>query len=776
MIQLRTLGAVDLRSAGGSELRAALAQPKRVALLVYVALATPRGPQRRDTLLALFWPEQDEDRARNALNQAVHFLRRTMGPETLVARDGDALSLEWGQFWCDAVAFEEALDAGRLADALELYRGDLLEGFHVTDVAPELERWVEAERDRLARRYAAALEQAANEREAAGDFAGAASWWRRLAARDPYGSRIALRLMRALAQAGEAAAAVQHARVHAALVQGDLGVPPDPEVEALVRQLQTSPPRAVVREPVAEAKPLAGPGPPAGGAASPRLGRRRLAIAAGAVVALVLATAAIVSSELGRRPASRIRSVAVLPLVTLSSDSMHQLFAEGMHDALITELARYPGLSVISRASVLRYREDGKQSLPQIARELGVDGIVEGTVLWEGGTVRMNAQLVHGPSDRHLWAESYRRDLRDMLALQADLAAAIAREVRVRAAPASRPRPQVAGPRDSVPEELYLMELYRRGRQAELSRSLAGLQTAKAAYQRAVARDSTFALGYAGLAGVYGFMASYSYAPLQASLDSARMLAQRAVALDSSLADARIALGVTLGDAHQFADAEREFRRAIDLEPSNARAHYWYSILLVVLGRGEEALRAAQRAQELDAFPSRGLIAMQRYATWLVTGVRPELQLPVRERRQAIFAVEPAEPWARAREAIELAQVGECAAARTELERARMGVPPDNIQMLQFIGQVDWRCGQPGRARAILERMKRHPEARDHTFSVAWLYTVMGDKDSALVWLQRHRWLLADLSMLSAGRPLDPLRSDPRYSALLQRLGLRPQN
>ena len=234
MIRLRTLGALDLRGPDGKELDAVLVQPKRVALLCYLALATPRGSHRRDTLLPLFWPEHDAEHARNSLSQSVHILRRTLGPEAILS-SGDTLSLARGDLWCDAVAFEEALDAGRLAEAVELYRGELLEGLHIAS-APEFERWLDAERARLASRYVNAVEMLAGEREVAGDFSGAATWWRRLATRDPYSSRAALGLIRALAAAGDPAGAVQHARVHETLLREELNVAPDPEVAAVVRQ------------------------------------------------------------------------------------------------------------------------------------------------------------------------------------------------------------------------------------------------------------------------------------------------------------------------------------------------------------------------------------------------------------------------------------------------------------------------------------------------------------------------------------------------------------
>src|SRR5438067_6026675 len=238
MIRLRTLGSLQLQGPAGDELRSVLAQPRRVALLVYLALATPRALHRRDQLLALFWPEQDEPHARNALSQAVHFLRRTLGADAILSRGDEEIGLNGEIVSCDAVAFETALDAGKTAEALELYRGPLLEGFHVSDAAPEFGRWLDDERARLARRYAQAVEETATAREGAGDFAGAVTWLRRLAAQDPFSSRVTVRLMRTLAAAGDPAAAIQHARVHETLLREELQAQPDPQVAALVRELQ----------------------------------------------------------------------------------------------------------------------------------------------------------------------------------------------------------------------------------------------------------------------------------------------------------------------------------------------------------------------------------------------------------------------------------------------------------------------------------------------------------------------------------------------------------
>src|SRR5690349_18509197 len=292
--QLRTLGTLDLVDAEGNELRSILAQPKRAALLTWLALSTSRGPQRRDSLLALFWPEQDAEHARAALNQSVHFLRRALSAESIVARNAAELAIDSSLLWCDAIAFEGELDAGHLSEALELYRGDFLEGFHVVGV-PEFERWVTSERARLATRYAGAIEAMAAAREAAGDFAGAVGLWRQLAARDLLSSRTTLRLMHALVAAGDPGGAVQHARVHETVLREELNVQPDAQVQALVRELQS---QRVVPRPTSSVnagaivahseQPALAPVPLRANAPSPPWWRRHATLAAVGVACLLL--------------------------------------------------------------------------------------------------------------------------------------------------------------------------------------------------------------------------------------------------------------------------------------------------------------------------------------------------------------------------------------------------------------------------------------------------------------------------------------------------------
>lgn len=237
MVRLLILGALDLRDAGEHEVTAVLSQRRRVALLAYLALAPAREFQHRATLAAMFSPEQDEPHARGALRQGLHFLRRALGSDLLITRGDEEVRLNPDACWCDATAFEAAAAAGRLEEAVRLYRGDLLGGFALTG-APAFEYWLERHRSRLARIYTAVLESCAADRAKRWDDTNTAEWWLRLVARTPEDGRLVLRLMQALEAAGNRIGALLQAERHRALLQREFGAAPDRAVTALVEQLR----------------------------------------------------------------------------------------------------------------------------------------------------------------------------------------------------------------------------------------------------------------------------------------------------------------------------------------------------------------------------------------------------------------------------------------------------------------------------------------------------------------------------------------------------------
>jgi len=237
MIHLWTLGATDVRTSHGEEVRAVLAQPKRFALLAYLAVARPRGFQSKDTLRALFWPEADDHHARRALNRAVYFLRHALGDHAIVGGRGDSAAVARESLWCDAVAFEESLDAGRAEEALALYRGDLLEGFFAS-ASPAFEHWLDHERQHFRKRAFAAALSLAEVHEAQGDLMGAAAWLTRATEISPYAEAALQRLLTVLDRAGDRGEAMRNYREFAHRLQVELGVEPSPETRSLVEAIE----------------------------------------------------------------------------------------------------------------------------------------------------------------------------------------------------------------------------------------------------------------------------------------------------------------------------------------------------------------------------------------------------------------------------------------------------------------------------------------------------------------------------------------------------------
>ena len=298
----------------------------------------------------------------------------------------------------------------------------------------------------------------------------------------------------------------------------------------------------------------------------------------------------------GRAPTG-IRSLAVLPLENLSGDASQNYFADGMTDELITDLAQISALRVISRTSVMVYKGAHKP-LPQIARELNVDAVVEGTVLHSGDQVRITAQLIEASNDKHLWSQSYEGELRDTLALQSRVASAIADQIRINLTPqeqAALKSVKVVNP------QAY--ESYLKGRYFWNKRTADGLKVALAYFNQAIDEDSKYAPAYSGLADTYALLGDWQYAVMtpKDAFPKAKAAAIKALELDNALGEAHNSLAFVLdGFDWDFDSAGKEFRRAIELNPGYATAHHWYAWHLSLLGRYDEAIPEMRKALNLD--------------------------------------------------------------------------------------------------------------------------------------------------------------------------------
>jgi TolB-like protein/DNA-binding winged helix-turn-helix (wHTH) protein/Tfp pilus assembly protein PilF len=494
------------------------------------------------------------------------------------------------------------------------------------------------------------------------------------------------------------------------------------------------------------------------------LPRRGLALAL-TVLVLGIVAAWWPRIERALRPSdTAIRSLAVLPLLDLSAAGDHEYFADGMTESLIAELGRLPDLKVISRTSAMTYKGSSR-TLPDIARRLGVDGVVEGSVAIEGDHVRVTAQLIDARSDRHLWAETYERSLDETLALQAELASAIARQVESRLTPQQVARWNSPGRVDRAAQDAYL-----RGRYFWNQRTREGFAKARESFEAAIAADPGYALAHAGLADTYGLMSIQGYdlvAP-QEAMSRARQEAERALELDDSLAEPHASLAwVNFNYDWDFAAAEREFRRAITLNPGYATAHQWYANLLCILGRFDEASVEIGRALELDPLSR----VINNEAGWPL-GYLGRHEEAVAQYRRAM-ELDPLYPTPHLPTGLEFEEMGRYEDAIAEY-RTFERLSGEGPTAAAYIAHAEAKRGRRDEAQRIL----RDLEKADKTgyvspYEYALVYAGLGDREPMFAWfakaLQDRSDFLLYLGVDAAWREY---RSDPRFVALLERIGL----
>ena len=497
--------------------------------------------------------------------------------------------------------------------------------------------------------------------------------------------------------------------------------------------------------------------------------KRKLAFAvAGAILAIGLGAAILAvraggtSARALARAGHPIASLAVLPLQNLSKDPEQEYFSDGMTDELITKLARIGALRVISRTSVMSYKGT-KKPLTAVARELGVDAVIEGSVLRSGDKVRITAQLIHGATDRHLWAESYQRDLRDVLSMQSEVARAIAGEIAAKLTPQEEKRLAAARPVTPEAHELYLKGRYELNKQTEAS-----LRKAIDDFRKAIEKDPGFAPAYAGLADSYSFLRS-TYAAPKDVMPQAREAARRALELDDTLAEAHVSMGLTLFFYDfDWAGAEKELRRAIELNPNLADAHDAYATFLAGMNRSAEAVAEIERARRLD--PLSLLILSD--AAWVYYCMR-QYDRAIEESRKAI-ELDPNFWPGHAFLGLAYEKTGRFAEAVEELEKARR--LDDSPTIYELLGGAYAAWGKKEEARKVLAELTERSSRRYVCpYEVATIFAGLGEKDAAFEWLDKAVDARADcIPWLKPDPKVDPLRSDPRYAALLRRIGLPP--
>jgi TolB-like protein/DNA-binding winged helix-turn-helix (wHTH) protein len=482
----------------------------------------------------------------------------------------------------------------------------------------------------------------------------------------------------------------------------------------------------------------------------------------GFVLAMVLAASLSWVLYSRNQASPKIRSLAVLPLESLSGDASQDYFADGMTDELITDLGQISALRVISRTSMMTYKHVRKL-LPEIARELNVDAVVEGTVLRSGERVRITAQLIRVPVERHIWAQSFEGDLRDTLVLQKSVARSIAEQIQ-----ASLNQREQAALEHSKVVNAEAYEVYLKGRYFWNKRTRDGLTKAIEYFNRAIEKNPNYAEAYTGLGDSYALSGDWEYGILspQDAFPRAKSAVTKALALDDNLAEAHTSLAFIL-DLYDWdwESAEKEYKRAIALNPGYATAHHWYAWHLIVMGRNSEGIAELRKAQSLDPLSliiSADLADALCIAHLYDESVQQSRRTLEMDPNFAIAHYELGQAFEQKRmlneaigefqRAIELSGGNEVFDANLAYAYATSGNKEEAVEMVKDLE----------------DRQSQHSST---DASIGLIYVGLGDKDQAMIWLNKAYQARFNPSILV--RPaFDPLRSDARFHDLLRRIGL----
>jgi TolB-like protein/DNA-binding winged helix-turn-helix (wHTH) protein len=461
-------------------------------------------------------------------------------------------------------------------------------------------------------------------------------------------------------------------------------------------------------------------------------------------------------------PAQSKVMLAVLPFQNLSGDSQQEYFSNGLTEEMITQLGDLEPnrLGVIARTSSMQYK-DTKKSAREVGRELGVDYILEGSVRREGDRVRITAQLIQVKDQTHLWASDYDRNLRDILALQSDVAGAVAREIKLRLSPEERAR---LASRPTLDPEAY--ELYLKGRYFWNKRSKDGFVKAIGYFQQAIARNPNYAQAYAGLADSYILQGPNDILPAKQVYPQARAAASKALEIDDSMAEAHASLGfVKLLYDWNPAEAELEFRRAIELDSNYPTGHHWYAYDLAAMGRMDEAVREIRRAQELDPL---SLIINTDIGQILFFARRYDEAIA---QCQKTIDLDPRFGQAYWYQGLIYEKKGMLDQA-VDAFLKQISQSPTNAGEEAAIRSAYRLAGMPGFWRNRLEMLER--QSKKHyvsPYTYAVIYSRMGDKDKALEELRKAYEERYPSMVFAEFEPVfDGVRSDPRYAELLRRI------
>ena len=471
----------------------------------------------------------------------------------------------------------------------------------------------------------------------------------------------------------------------------------------------------------------------------------------------------VLTRQRSRSATPAVRSIVVLPFQNLSGDASQDYLVDGVTDALIGDLAQIGALRVISRTSAMHYKGTNK-SLPEIAKELNVDAVVEGTVQRSGERVHVRAQLIHAASDSHLWAADYDRDSRDILDLQSEVARAIASEVSIKITPAEQ---RLLVPKRTIARAA--IDNYLQGRYFWNRRTEEDMRKAIGYFEAAISADANYAQAYAGLADSYNQLGTVMIGvmPPSEARRTGEIAARKGLEIDNEVAEAHAALAYENFFNWNWASAEEEFKRSIQLNPNYASAHSHFALYLVARERVDEAVAETNRAQELDPLS----LSISASRGFLLMNARRYEEAIEQERR--VIAIDPNHyqaHWFLALTYLANRQI-EQAIATSEKAVAISNRAPAALGVL---GMAYGAAGRKGEANQILNELLQLEKQRYVSpIALVYVYLGLGNKDQTFAWLEKaHQERSNGIAFFKVSPTVDPLRSDPRFADLLKRIGL----
>jgi DNA-binding SARP family transcriptional activator len=574
MVEISILGSAKLVINGKSLDQSFVSGPKRLALLTYLLLARPGEFYRRDTLISLFWPEKGQKSARNALSNMLYHIRNSLGKDTLTIRGSEEICLNPDKIWCDVLAFKNAAKQERFQEALELYRNDLLPGFHVSDVSNDFQNWLDRERESLRKQVAEISWILAENAEESDDQYRARMLAQRAVSHSGLSEDANRRYIELLNRLGERSEALRVYREFSSRLKEDLELEPSSELKVLAEKIRRTNP-----------------------------------------------------VQKNREKSATERTIAVLPFETIGNGTSSS-FTVGVHNEILTRLSNISDIRVICRTSVRKYIQSNK-TVKEIADELQATWILEGEVQENDGRIHLNVHLINAESNLQVWAQNYLRSLTasNLFQIQSEITKEIASSLKAKLTHKEKKRIELKST-----ESLTAYRLYMQGWSWLEQRTEKGMHRGLDYFDQALERDPEFALALTGRA--LGLLALYGYGYKEARniLPEAERLILNALNQDQNLAEAYSALGLLYSSRYQGPESIRELQKAVSLRPGYANAHNKLSWVYQLTGNRAEALKSARTAVNLDPFSPEAVINLA--FSYLINGDFENAQTKIDEVRK----------------------------------------------------------------------------------------------------------------------------------------------